>query len=187
MELLKDPDVFIGDTRATCDSTATTFGMCECREAVPNVDSIIKADNNCVFTKKNGALSGIMVDKNGNELSHLKLREVPFAPSVAYNLLSADAVKIANDAKKARFDCDDFDEMFEYVGCKVDRDYAESNKFVIKGEADSDYAKCPITRRSISGNVTRIEGVAIMTKSVVKKMVTPSVTESELYTLFGKD
>ena len=96
---------------------------------------------------------------------------MPFAPSVAYNLLSADAVKIANDAKKARFDCD----------------YAENNKFVIKEEADSDYAKCPITRRSISGNVTRIEGVAIITKSVVKKMVAPSVTESELYTLFGKD
>ena len=122
----------------------------ECREAVPNVDSIAKADNNLC-------------------------------------LGPVDAVKITNDAKKARFDCDDFDEMFEYVGCKVDRDYAESNEFVINGEADSDYAKCPITRRSISGNVTRIEGVAIITKSVVKKMVAPSVTESELYTLFGKD
>ena len=74
MELLKDPDVFIGDTKATCDSTATTFSMCECRKAVPNVDSIIKADNNCVATKNNGALPGIMVDKNGNKLSHLKLR-----------------------------------------------------------------------------------------------------------------
>ena len=36
----------------------------------------------------------------------------------------ADAVKIATDAMKARFDCDDIGEMFEYVGCKVDRDYA---------------------------------------------------------------
>ena len=94
-------------------------------------------------------------------------------------LRPVDAVKIVNDAKKARFDCDDFDEMFEYVECKNDHNYAARNKFVIKGEADSDYAMCPITRRSINGNVTRIEGVAIMTKSVVKKMVVPSVTESE--------
>eukprot|EP01083_Nonionella_stella_P074769 202921_1 len=97
MELLKDSDVFIGNTRATYDSTATTFGMYECREAVPNMDSIARADNNLC-------------------------------------LGPVDAVKIANDAKKARFDCDDFDEMFEYVGCKVDHDYAERNKFVIKKE-----------------------------------------------------
>ena len=88
MELLKDPDVFIGDTGATCDSTASAYGMYACREAVPNVDSIAMADNNCVATKKIGALSGIMVDKNGKELSHLKLSEVSFAPAAAYNLFS---------------------------------------------------------------------------------------------------
>ena len=54
-------------------------------------------------------------------------------------------------------------------------------KFIIKGEADSDYAKCPITRRSISGNITRFEGVAIIIKSVIQKLVALSVTESELY------
>ena len=32
MELLKDPDVFIGDTGATCDLTATAFGMYACRD-----------------------------------------------------------------------------------------------------------------------------------------------------------
>ena len=57
-------------------------------EAVPSVDSIAMADNNCVVTTKIGALSGIMVDKNGNELSHLKLSEVSFAPAAAYNLFS---------------------------------------------------------------------------------------------------
>ena len=88
MELLKDPDVFIGDTGATCDSTASAFGMYACREAVPDVDSIAMADSNCVETEKVGALSGIMVDKNGKELSHLKLSEVSFAPAAAYNLFS---------------------------------------------------------------------------------------------------
>ena len=62
--------------------------MYACRKAVPNVDSIAMADNNCVETKKIGALSGIMVDKNGKELSHLKLSEVSFAPAAAYNLFS---------------------------------------------------------------------------------------------------
>ena len=88
MELLKDPDIFIGDTGATCDSTASAYGMYACRDAVPNVDSIAMADNNCVETKKIGALSGIMVDKNGKELFHLKLSEVSFVPAAAYNLFS---------------------------------------------------------------------------------------------------
>ena len=34
-------------------------------------------------------------------------------------------MKIATDAMKARFDCDDIGEMFEYVGCKIDRDYVK--------------------------------------------------------------
>jgi hypothetical protein len=214
------------------------------------------------------------------------------------------AVKRATEAMKARFDCDDIGEMKEYVGCKVDRDYAKrtvkftqpvmvqsfedefdikdalkrppatpaepgsvllpaqkenyvseksqtyfrkgigklrhmmrwsrpeiynatrdlsrtlagasqlhinamhramayvvstpergfllnpkrrwdgnpkSMTFVINGEADSDYAKCPMTRRSVSGNITYFEGVAIIVKSIMQKICALSVTESELY------
>ena len=58
---------------------------------------------------------------------------------------------------------------------------ADSIEFVISGEADSDYAKCPVTRRSVSGNVTSLEGVAIIIKSIMQKLCALSVTESELY------
>ena len=58
---------------------------------------------------------------------------------------------------------------------------ADSIELVISGEANSNYAKCPVTRRSISGNVTSLEGVAIIIKSIMQKLCALSVTKSELY------
>eukprot|EP00957_Ditylum_brightwellii_P022504 1698134-Ditylum_brightwellii.AAC.1 len=52
-------------------------------------------------------------------------------------------------------------------------------KFRIVGMADSDYAKCPVTRRSVSGCATFFEGAPITVKSVIQKVVALSVTEAK--------
>eukprot|EP00957_Ditylum_brightwellii_P128422 9794267-Ditylum_brightwellii.AAC.2 len=53
-------------------------------------------------------------------------------------------------------------------------------KFEIIGMADLDYAKCPVTRRSVSGYGTFLEGVPITMKNVMQKIVALSVTEAEM-------
>jgi len=51
----------------------------------------------------------------------------------------------------------------------------------MSGEADADFAKDPLTRRSVSSNVARLEEVPVIVKNVMQKLVAISVTESELY------
>eukprot|EP00957_Ditylum_brightwellii_P102727 7829301-Ditylum_brightwellii.AAC.1 len=45
--------------------------------------------------------------------------------------------------------------------------------------ADSDYAKCPVTCRSVIGCAKFLEGTPITVKSVMQKIVSLSVTEAE--------
>eukprot|EP00957_Ditylum_brightwellii_P052554 3984954-Ditylum_brightwellii.AAC.1 len=45
--------------------------------------------------------------------------------------------------------------------------------------ADSDYAKFPVTRRSVSRYVTFLEDTLVTVKSVMQKLVLLSVTEAE--------
>ena len=54
-------------------------------------------------------------------------------------------------------------------------------EFTIGGRSDSDYAKCPDTRRSVSGGRVLLNGAPVMFKSATQKHVSLSVTESELY------
>ncbi|MGH7955289.1 MAG: reverse transcriptase domain-containing protein [Gloeomargaritales cyanobacterium] len=54
-------------------------------------------------------------------------------------------------------------------------------EFVIKGKSDSDYAKDPETRKSVSGNSTFLCGAPIMQRSQMQRIVAISVTESELF------
>ena len=53
-------------------------------------------------------------------------------------------------------------------------------KFRVHGLADSDYAKCPATRRSVSGYAVFLEGAAVSVKSAMQHVVALSVTEAEL-------
>ena len=64
-------------------------------------------------------------------------------------------------------------ETYSYVGWEIKK------KFVISGRSDSDYAKCPATRRSVSGHNVKLEGAVIICKSGMQKTTTLSVTESE--------
>ena len=54
----------------------------------------------------------------------------------------------------------------------IDRNF----DFIIKGISDSDYAKCPVTRRSVSGYSTYLEDAAVSVKSAMQKIVALSVT-----------
>ena len=53
-------------------------------------------------------------------------------------------------------------------------------KFRVSGKSDSDYAKCPVTRRSVRGYSSFLEGAAVTVKSAMQKIVSLSVTESEM-------
>jgi hypothetical protein len=54
-------------------------------------------------------------------------------------------------------------------------------KFVISGQADSDYAKDLETRQSVSGIITFLCGAVITLRSKMMPMVALSVTEAELF------
>ena len=49
----------------------------------------------------------------------------------------------------------------------------------MSGRSDSDYAKCPATRRSVSGHNVRLEGAVVICKSGMQRTTTLSVTEAE--------
>ena len=53
-------------------------------------------------------------------------------------------------------------------------------EFRISGRSDSDYAKCPASRRSVSGHNIKLKGAVIICKSGIQKTTTLSVTESEI-------
>ena len=57
----------------------------------------------------------------------------------------------------------------------IDKDF----EFIIRGVSDSDYAKCPVTRRSVSGYATFLEDAPVSVKSAMQKTVALSVTEAE--------
>jgi hypothetical protein len=55
-----------------------------------------------------------------------------------------------------------------------------SHEFVIAGRADSTYASCPDTMRSVGGQTTLLEGAPIVMRSKMQKVVALSSTEAEL-------
>ena len=59
----------------------------------------------------------------------------------------------------------------------------DSNDFKcrVSGNSDSDYAKEPVDRRSVSGSVVKLEGSPVIFCSSTQKHVALSVTEVELY------
>ena len=60
-------------------------------------------------------------------------------------------------------------------------DGTDKHLFRINGKSDSDYAKEPVDRRSVSGSVVMLEGSPIIFRSSTQKHVALSVTEAELY------
>jgi hypothetical protein len=53
-------------------------------------------------------------------------------------------------------------------------------EFAVSGMSDSNFNQCPETRKSVSGNTTEVNGVPVLTKSVMQETMKLSVTEAEL-------
>ena len=58
-------------------------------------------------------------------------------------------------------------------------DGTKDYKFVISGRYDSDYAKNPDTRKSVTGTGVSVKGAPIQWRSAAQKHVTPSVNVVE--------
>jgi hypothetical protein len=63
----------------------------------------------------------------------------------------------------------------------VDRwDGSKEFKFTVSGTLDAAYNQCLSTRKSVSSNTTKVNGVPVITTSVMQDTRTLSVTEAEL-------
>jgi hypothetical protein len=60
-------------------------------------------------------------------------------------------------------------------------DGSQNHKFVIRGRSDSDYAKEPKDRCSVSRHVVYLEGVPAIFKSSTERTVSLSTTKAETY------
>jgi hypothetical protein len=58
---------------------------------------------------------------------------------------------------------------------------SQSHKFVISGHSDSDYAKEPKDRLSVSGHLVYLEGAPAMFKSSTERKTSLSTTKAETY------
>jgi hypothetical protein len=60
-------------------------------------------------------------------------------------------------------------------------DGSQNHEFVISGRLDSDYAKEPKDRRSVSRHVVYLEGAPAMFKSSTERTMSLSTTKAETY------
>ena len=86
-DLLKDPDIFIGDTGATCNSTNSDIGLVDVRQA-KMTDNIIDASRNDILGSIVGDMPSTVCDKNGQELQDVMIKDIVHLPQSGYNLFS---------------------------------------------------------------------------------------------------
>jgi hypothetical protein len=87
LKFLSHPNVWVGDSAASCDSTPHTQGM----------TNIVKTKNGIGIENGNGSLSevqgtgelrGTVCDKSGKKLGPVKMTDVRLTPENKYNLFS---------------------------------------------------------------------------------------------------
>jgi Reverse transcriptase (RNA-dependent DNA polymerase) len=88
LKLLEDPNIWIADSAATCDSTPHAQGAINMRKGDEDDNGVIFGDG-----KNNDAvnifdLPGVITDSSGNELQAVKLLNVRHVPSAMFNLFS---------------------------------------------------------------------------------------------------
>ena len=86
-KLLSNPNIMITDTGATCDSTCHLEGICK-RKKTSNNDVINAANGAEMMPTEIGNLSVTQIDKNGQEVQELKLKDVTLNPHGTYNIFS---------------------------------------------------------------------------------------------------
>gem|GEM_PF-6951265 len=83
--ILKDPNIWIGDTGATSDSTFNDMGMQNCKETK---SSVTMGKGKSVHPKKVGDIAVTVHNKNGNEMFNAKMTDVAYIPEANFNLFS---------------------------------------------------------------------------------------------------
>ena len=86
-KLLEDPNVFIGDTGASSDTTSSDLGFRNARKASRS-DSITDASGHDLSGKTVGDVSGHVCDKFGSEINYATIKEMVHTPNAGYNLFS---------------------------------------------------------------------------------------------------
>ena len=86
-KILEDPNVFIGDTGASSDTTFSRIGFKNIKSANDG-DHIKDASGNNISGKVVGDVSGTFFDKNGQELQSATIERMVHTPSAGYNLFS---------------------------------------------------------------------------------------------------
>eukprot|EP00957_Ditylum_brightwellii_P022734 1714757-Ditylum_brightwellii.AAC.2 len=87
MELLKDPNVWIGDTGASCNSTGDYTGMMN-RRVVPENDGVTMPNDGKSTASMIADIDSVICDKNGKQIEHCKIANIKYCRGNAYNLFS---------------------------------------------------------------------------------------------------
>ena len=76
--ILEDPNVFIGDTGATSDSTFSKVGFKNVRKAT-DVDTIVDASKNKISGSVVGDMPSIVCNKHGQEMGAVNVQDVVYS------------------------------------------------------------------------------------------------------------
>ena len=87
IDLLNDPNIFIADTGATCDSTPYDTGMKDLRQAGKG-DDIVDASGQKITAQSVGNLIGTVCNKDGQEKFKVTMNDVVHMPNAKFNLFS---------------------------------------------------------------------------------------------------
>ena len=87
IELLNDPDVWIGDTGATVHMSPHKGGMTNVRQGSKE-DAVTMGNKQVEQATEIADIPGMVCDKNGNKLHRTILKDVAIVPNSGYNLFS---------------------------------------------------------------------------------------------------
>ena len=85
--ILEDPNVFIGDTRASSNTTVSDLGFGN-RRAASALDNITNASRNDLSRKNVGDVLGTFCDKDWNEENNVIIKDMVYSPNAEFNLFS---------------------------------------------------------------------------------------------------
>ena len=85
--MLSDPNIIIANTDATFDSTCHPKGIVKKKKSSKN-DVITAANEAEIMSTEIGNLPVTQIDKNGQEVQDLKLKDVTLNPHGTYNIFS---------------------------------------------------------------------------------------------------
>eukprot|EP00957_Ditylum_brightwellii_P055865 4233105-Ditylum_brightwellii.AAC.1 len=86
-KILNDPNVFIGYTGTTSDTTNSKYGFVNVKKATSD-DSIVDTSGNSISGNIVGDIKGTVCDKSGQEVATVTIKDVVHMSGSSYNLFS---------------------------------------------------------------------------------------------------